>query len=172
MFKRPSPCFWVVTCKKEITGRCRAAVQNVGRPVEIQGEYPQHVICRINTLDDNWLNDARVIAAAPDLYLACGEMVRALEAWRRGEENAGLLLERAESLMKGALLYAREGKQPRWREHVLDEERQWDEILGLGPKQKLEPCLFEECPLARRKTFSEDFMRRLARMERLAASPD
>jgi hypothetical protein len=160
----------MVTCKKDRAGKCRAVVENVAQPVEIQGEYPPHVICRINTLDDNWLNDARVIAAAPDLYRACGEMVRALEARRRGDENADLLLERAESLMKGALFYAREGKQPRWREHVLDEERQWEEILGR--KQKLEPCLFEECPLARRKTFSEDFMRHLARMERLAADPD
>lgn len=161
--KRPSPCFWVVTCKKNKAGKCRAVIKNVEHPVQIQGEYPPHVICRINTSDGNWLNDARVIAAAPDLYLACVEMVEALDAWKSGEENADLLFQRAESLLRGALFYAREGKQPRWREHVLEEERQWNEILGL--KRKLESCSFEECPLARRKTFSEGFMRYMACME-------
>jgi hypothetical protein len=87
-----------------------------------------------------------------------------LLAWRRDEEDADLLLQRAESIMRGAFLYAEKGQQPQWREHVLDEERWWSEMLGFKRKPVL--CTFEACPLARRKTFSEDFMRRLADTEK------
>lgn len=141
--KRPSDGFWIVSCKKDKKGRCNAVIENIyTEAVEISCLYPPHTIAKLNTSNINWTVDARIIAAAPDLYWACNEMLKIIDAQNKGEEVSVYHRNYAETLLRKAVSKAQQGYSHNQIESFERKRRNNLEWFG---KEGFKLCDFEKC---------------------------